>query len=1021
MAIFLITTNLLQVQSKFLSLFLSLSLYISFSFFVSAVYALTNAQQQQIKIFQNLPKDQQQQLLGKMGANPTDHGVGEVQRETVTDVPQRAVVADVKKTTVVPAVAEGLRRYGYDLFAGEPTTFEPVTDIPIPSAYIVGPGDKIQIKLYGRESQDYELEVSRRGTISLQNIGPISVAGLDFENMRVKIKNLVKKQYIGVKAEISLGELRSMRVFVLGHAYRPGSYSVSSLSTITHALYLSGGVAKTGSLRNILLKRDGKIISTLDLYQLLMEGDTSGDRRLQSGDTIFIPAVGSLASIDGEVVRPAIYEMLEGELMSDLLHFGGGNLPTGKLQDTWLERINTLGERLVINLDLTHENSKKTVIKSGDKLHFPPIYDNVEGVVMLYGEFKRPGPIQIKKDGRLSSLFPMVSQVLKSEADPRYLLIKRKNPLSGYYSFLQADLTKLVGSLNQSDEIELQSGDELYAFGREGDRNQSIEAFLDILDAQSGKSTERETISVYGHVRFPGRYPLTKDMRISDLVLAAGSWEEGVDKGYALLERSQSGKIEVISIELSKMNESQDLLLVPEDRFYLFGQKPLFPDEVATVIDSYLLQMDSIRQRLKGQGKVEEKIYNNISQKLEQSFNKKLDQIFKLTELDDNNGQFKKEAVEDVSSYDFAGRPLLDPLLDRLRESSTLNSPARVVTIGGQVRFPGIYPLTSGARITDLVKAAGSLTSSGYDLDGELTRYRVNAGSQREISSIKINLAAIMKGEEEDIVLHPYDSLVIKTIPGWGKAERVKIEGEVLFPGTYIIKPNETLLDILERAGGVDVRGDLSAAIFMRKSLQAKEKKQLETLHKRLKMELAGYAVGQSSSGSEGAGMDIGSIQALMDQLSDVRPAGRLVVDLPRMTTSKKLGLDYANIKLWDGDFLFIPKVSSEVSVIGEVNFPTSHLLNKEYDTADYINLSGGLSRLADDERIYVVKANGSVVTDVVEGWFNEGYTPIAGDTIVISQDLAQMRPLTLWTSISQVVYQLGIAVAAWQAVGLID
>jgi polysaccharide biosynthesis/export protein len=221
----------------------------------------------------------------------------------------------IVKVTLLRLKDEGeaaLKPFGYDLFEGVPSTFAPVSDIQVPSDYIVGPGDKLEIQLYGNEPVGYSLTVERDGRINFPKLGPVNLTGLTFENARTAIEQRVAKQLIGSRVSVTMGDLRSIRVFVLGEANKPGSYTVSGLSTMTNALFVSGGVKKIGSLRNIQLKRNGKLITVLDLYDLLLHGDTSGDRQLLPGDVIFIPPIGPIVSVDGAVRRPAIYE-IKGE------------------------------------------------------------------------------------------------------------------------------------------------------------------------------------------------------------------------------------------------------------------------------------------------------------------------------------------------------------------------------------------------------------------------------------------------------------------------------------------------------------------------------------------------------------------------------------------------------------------------------------------------------------------------------------------------------------------------------------
>ena len=211
-----------------------------------------------------------------------------------------------------PVGVAALEPFGYDLFEGVPTTFAPATDVPVPAEYVMGPGDNMRVQLFGNENIEYALVVSRDGVVNLPEIGPINVSGLTFVEARDVISQRIDEQMIGVRSSITLGELRSIRIFVLGDVERPGSYTVSGLSTITNALFVSGGIEEIGTLRRIELKRDGETVSTLDLYDLLLRGDTSDDERLLPGDAIFVPPIGDTIVVDGSVRRPAIYE-LNGE------------------------------------------------------------------------------------------------------------------------------------------------------------------------------------------------------------------------------------------------------------------------------------------------------------------------------------------------------------------------------------------------------------------------------------------------------------------------------------------------------------------------------------------------------------------------------------------------------------------------------------------------------------------------------------------------------------------------------------
>ncbi len=305
----------------------------------------------------------------------------------------------IVKVTLLRLKEEGeaaLKPFGYDLFEGVPSTFAPVSDIQVPSDYIVGPGDKLEIQLYGNEPASYSLTVERDGRINFPKLGPINLSGLTFENARAAIEQRVAKQLIGSRVSVTMGNLRSIRVFVLGEANKPGSYTVSGLSTMTNALFVSGGVKKIGSLRNIQLKRNGKLITVLDLYDLLLHGDTSGDRQLLPGDVIFIPPIGPIVSVDGAVRRPAIYEIKGEKTVADAVELAGGLSPEADEKLGQMERILPSSLHEMQNVDLTSEASRKMLLANGDKLRIPLIRPTLENSVTLTGYVFRPGAFEYK-------------------------------------------------------------------------------------------------------------------------------------------------------------------------------------------------------------------------------------------------------------------------------------------------------------------------------------------------------------------------------------------------------------------------------------------------------------------------------------------------------------------------------------------------------------------------------------------------------------------------------------------------
>ncbi len=255
----------------------------------------------------------------------------------------------------------------------------------------MGPGDNIIVQLYGKENESHALTINREGEIQFPHLGPLVVAGLSFTDVKALINTTVGEQMIGVKASVTMGALRSIRIFILGEAKLPGSYTVNSLSTMTNALFASGGISKMGSLRNIQLKRGGQLVTHLDLYDLLLSGDTSNDARLLPGDVIFVPSIGKTVGVSGEVRRPAIYELKDEKTTQQAVALAGGFLPTAYPQVSRIERISDGGQRTLVDVDLKSAKGKNLKIKDADVLQVFSVLDTMEDVVLVEGHVKRPG------------------------------------------------------------------------------------------------------------------------------------------------------------------------------------------------------------------------------------------------------------------------------------------------------------------------------------------------------------------------------------------------------------------------------------------------------------------------------------------------------------------------------------------------------------------------------------------------------------------------------------------------------
>ncbi len=875
--------------------------------FVQPLYAVTPTAEQ-LKLFQNLTPEQQSSLLKSVDGGQKDAPLSQpdvVKPKIPTSIPsgndtEKDTTATLEIKQQKKTIKEDLSQFGYDLFSGTPTTFAPATDIPIPVNYVIGPGDTVEVQLFGKDNEQYSLVVTREGILNFPGLGPVSVSGLTFTEMKQNLQQRIKEQMIGVKASITMGVLRSIRVFILGDAERPGSYTVSSLTTITNALFVSGGVKPIGSLRNVQLKRNGKIVGRLDLYDLLVRGDTSADVRLLPGDVIFIPPVGKTVGVSGEVRRPAIYELKNERTAAELIALAGGLLPTAYPQATQLERIDKNRERTLVDVDLTLKTGQATRLKSGDTISVFSVLEKMENIVLLSGNVERTGGQQWFKGMRLTDVIPSVKRLLP-KSDLNYVLIRREDKATRRIKAVSADLEQAFLNPVSQHNIELLPRDEVIVFSIAQSREELIK---ELLEEQKLKASSEGT--------------LQQQFRA-----------ERIQK---LLDEEQQGD----------------------------SDKPV--------------QQENRAERIKG-------------------------------------------------------------IIDELKLQATNEHPVQAVSIGGRVHSPGEYPLEENMRISDLIRAAGKLQESAYLLNAEITRYRTINGEYRQAEHIEVDLAAILSGyQEADLALKSHDHLVIKDVPRWAEIERIEIKGEVKFPGTYAVRRGETLSSVLRRAGGVTDLAFVEGAVFMREELRQREQKQMNTLATRLESDIAAASLESTKSkeGAQGSQQAVALGKSLVDQLRSTKAAGRLVINLRRILQNKAdtleqneddvyTELDNNSILVKNGDILVIPRKTQSVTVLGEVQYPTSHIYNDALGRDDYIGRSGGVTYKADNKRIYVVRANGEVVAGNDSFWsFDDAFTEIKpGDTVIVPLDAERIKPLTLWTNVTQILYQVGVAVAAFNSAGI--
>ena len=861
---------------------------------------------------------------------------------------------------------EELSYFGYDFFTDVSTNYES-KNIPVPQDYVLGPNDLIKLAIFGSHNKLYKLTITREGEVFIPDIGPVAAAGITFENFKKLIKEIVLSKYIGAELSVTLGAFRSIDVFILGETIKPGMYSISAMSTLVNALTKSGGVASTGSLRNIQLKRQGKVISDFDFYDLLLNGDTSGDVRLMQGDVIFVPPIAKTVGVSGEVARPGIYELDNDENLKDLIGYAGGLKPKADLVSADLMRIDPLinGFNLIqINLNNNFQ------LNNGDVLSIHPIVDNLKNAILITGHAQQPGFFPLIEGMKIGDLISSVDSTL-AMTDLNYVLVKRKNKINNTFQFLQVDLESIFRDKESDENIVLQEKDEILFFPSLLTPNLIKTQLLQDEYIVNGAG-QMTLVAEWNSLAYL-RKSLMEETNITQTTNFDSVKSRQPSKSSTVTQEDKKIKryYEYSIYDYCSLPEDEAIRIIESSGFRAKKSIPLEDlDDLKTLQDVKSIQQMAEKERSKN-------------------------------EQSDSNVFLSSEIT------DLCRDQLLDPIFDIIDRQNDKNGEKDTISVFGNVFFPGNYPLTVGMELKDAIKAAGGLKNSTYNSEIELSRSDTTGkkisvynsiASYNDLSSMNLSL------KERDVINLKEIDNAIKT---------VKITGEVFFEGVYPISENQTLREIINRAGGLTDYASVDAARLQREALKEAEITRLTNARSELKRKIV------LSSQSGGLGQDsldgnaISQLTALLvdDSIND-SALGRLVIDLGAI-----LNGDDVDIRLEDGDTLHIPKLQQTISVIGEVYVPNSHVFKPKLRIDDYINFSGGANTFADNDNVYIVKADGSILSPNQlsnSGFFKNKMSILEeGDTIVVPLEVQPFSAIRATTEVTQIIYQMALAAAA--------
>ncbi len=491
----------------------------------------------------NLTPQQIQQRASSLGYTVDTNQVKQYEQSQSTGTsPLSASAAPVQVQTAVTPPAPGpsskyvvpsfanrtgastLPAFGYDVFTYSPTTFQPTLNVPTPVNYVIGPGDEIVISLWGETQLVQNLTVSKNGDIYIPNVGLISVNGLDMKQLREKLFERLSRVYASLlpnasggartHLNVSTGQLRSVKIYVLGEIAKPGGYTLPALSSAFTALYYSGGPDINGTMRNIEVIRDGKVIDHIDLYDYLINGDQSQDIRLNDGDIVFVPPVGKRVAITGSVFRPAIYELKKGETLGDLLKYASGLNFNAYYQTVHIDRVIPFNQRAeyqnnILSLDLNFRSaaaldSSDFKLDNGDVVTIPTINNMPQNKVTISGDVRQPGVYQLTPGMTVRDLIVSADSLFPDAFMGKATLV-RTLP-SEKKEVIAFNLGKAMNG-NPADNVILQNRDVVQIY-------------------KDNTFFPTRTVSISGEVNKPGTYPRLNNMTLTDLIIDAGGLTE---------------------------------------------------------------------------------------------------------------------------------------------------------------------------------------------------------------------------------------------------------------------------------------------------------------------------------------------------------------------------------------------------------------------------------------------------------------------------------------------------------------
>tara|TARA_B100000902_G_scaffold107412_1_gene109245 strand:- start:2991 stop:5786 length:2796 start_codon:yes stop_codon:yes gene_type:complete len=710
-------------------------------------------------------------------------------------------------------------------------------------------------------------------------------------------------------------------------------------------------------------------------------------------------SVGRLRSINvfmsGEAKISGMYSVSGLSNVSQLLYVAGGITDIGSLRNIQIRRANKIITTFDLYELLARGNAENDIrLQSGDIIFIPTIKKSV----FIDGAIRRPGKYELKDDETISDLIDLAGG-FSNRAYLKQVYIERYDYDADVPTIINLDLTD-----HQQLNYKTSDGD--------------IIRIAEVTDRLS------KSVVLRGAVKRPGRYGWYKGIRFSNILSTINAdFLDNFDTNKGLIIRrinTNNYDIEVIDFSildaLASPNTESDPILELYDEIYVFSQG--YNNDSLNNIEIYNASED-IGHPLYGsmgiyQDPEDSQSQNELSPSQVQNYS--LSDAMRFAEKNQMTDQELMIAAYEIkkkTEYDLVNRGkrrlLLEKIISKLNQQATSSESLKTVSISGAVKVPGQYPMTKNASYMDLIGLAGGYKDDAYIEAAEIRKTIVNASGAMVIETSNIDLR-----ELSDSALESRDHLHIRSVKDWNASDTVTLTGEVFYPGSYLISPNETLSSVIKRAGGFTNESFIRGAVFTRESIKQKEREQLQILGDNIRRD---HAARSMTKESEDFSVSTSEVEAGISALLSSTVYGRLIINLPGLIR----GDQAADIVLQDGDILSIPKFTSAITVVGEVRRSGSFVLQDNYDIDDYLQLAAGMTARGDEDEIYIIKADGSVKKNQKKSSllvFEDGSEKIqAGDTIVVPIKSSYQTPLNLYSTVSQVVFQSIASIAAFSTI----